>query len=150
MPETTGLWGRTALYRLFSSDGSLLYVGISNDPEKRFISHRSKSTWWDQVDGISIEWFSTRFKACQAERAAITTEQPRHNLSGTDAYRAEQRATALAVSPDKRRNRSIGLKARAVQVRTFKRLIAEGVPENEAKHLAREAREEFKEAHLRP
>ncbi len=143
MPETSE---RTALYRLFDWTGVLLYVGISNNPESRFRQHRTQKSWWAQVDGISFEWFESRYKPSLADSQAISTESPRHNIHQTDPWRARQRADALAVSPEKRRNRSVGLKARHVQVQTFRDLTAKGVPENEAKEQARLARERYIEA----
>lgn len=137
----------TALYRLYDPQGSLLYVGISNNPENRFRQHRAEKSWWPQVDGTSFEWFESRHKASQAETQAIATESPRHNIHQTDVWKAQQRIDALAVSPSGRQNRSVGLKARTVQVRTHRELIAQGVPEAEAKEQALLAREEYFETH---
>jgi len=139
---------RTALYRLFDASGTLLYVGITNNPKKRFMTHRSEKPWWAQVDKISIEWFESRHKASKAETRAIATEGPRHNFHQTDAWREQQRIDALAISPEKKRNRSVGLKARTVQVRTLKELLDQGVPEMEAKERAKRARKEYLQAHL--
>jgi excinuclease UvrABC nuclease subunit len=140
MPE---LPERTALYRLLDHSRNLLYVGISNDPEERFASHRREKAWWPQVDGISIEWFESRRAASLAEAHTIATENPRHNIHQTDAWREQQRVTALALSHEAGRNRSIGRKARTAQVRTYEALRAQGVPEAEATERARLAREEY-------
>jgi predicted GIY-YIG superfamily endonuclease len=147
MPESPE---RTALYRLFDSAGALLYVGITGNPENRLRAHRKDKEWWPEVDGISIEWFESRHKASQAETQAIATESARHNVHQTDAWRVQQRDRALRVSPEKRRNRSVGLKARTVQVHTYKRLLGDGVPDAEARRQAQEAREEYLEAHRLP
>lgn len=73
---------RTALYRLYDSKGSLLYVGITADPEARWKGHSHSvrsSAWWPQVAKKSIEWFPSRLAAYEAETKAIQTEKPIHN-----------------------------------------------------------------------
>lgn len=78
---------RTALYRLFSTDGSLLYIGVTLDPEKRFAAHAYTKKWWPEVDPIRtrIEWFDDRATAESAELAAIRVESPRYNIVTSDA-----------------------------------------------------------------
>lgn len=72
----------TALYRLYDAAGSLLYVGISADPEYRWKQHSwgaDSSTWWPQVTRKAVEWFPNRDAAYEAETAAIKAEDPVHN-----------------------------------------------------------------------
>lgn len=71
---------RTALYRHFDSQGALLYVGVSYDPDMRWHGH-SKSEWRPQVDRArsTEEWFTDRESAEEAEEAAIAKEGPRFN-----------------------------------------------------------------------
>ncbi|MCD9196042.1 GIY-YIG nuclease family protein [Streptomyces albireticuli] len=142
--------GRTALYRLYGADKRLLYVGISHDPESRFKRHRRKKPWWHEVDGISIHWYDARHKAGVAEANAIATENPRYNVQGTAAYREQVRATSMAISPEKIRNRGVGLRARTLQMRTLRDLLEQGVPEAEAREQAKLARERYVEAHRMP
>ena len=71
---------KTALYRHFDKGGKLLYVGIAVDPEKREYSHRREAPWAHRIDRIEVEWFNTRHKAVEAERAAIAAEKPRFNV----------------------------------------------------------------------
>ncbi|MEU1663602.1 GIY-YIG nuclease family protein [Streptomyces sparsogenes] len=86
-------WGRprtpvpTALYRLRNQDGELLYVGITDNPERRWKDHAKDKTWWPEVASRSIEWFPNRGHALAAEGKAIRSERPRHNIqhNGTDA-----------------------------------------------------------------
>jgi hypothetical protein len=73
----------TALYRFFGTDGALLYVGITYDTEQRFTSHSNSSPWWKDVASQDIEWHETRQLALTAELAAIRTECPRYNISGS-------------------------------------------------------------------
>lgn len=68
------------LYRLFDADENLLYVGVSCMPGHRLNTHRKERRWWDQVARLDFVVFPDRQQALEAERRAITTEHPRHNL----------------------------------------------------------------------
>lgn len=68
----------TALYRLYASDGTLIYVGITASPAKRMAEH-SQSSWWPEVTRKTMTWYDSRASACEAEEVAIATEDPRHN-----------------------------------------------------------------------
>jgi predicted GIY-YIG superfamily endonuclease len=72
--------GRTALYRLYDSADALLYVGIAEDPKKRWSEHAADKPWWSNVAQRDVEWFSARELAEAAERVAITSEAPLHNV----------------------------------------------------------------------
>ncbi|MEH0552554.1 GIY-YIG nuclease family protein [Streptomyces sp. B21-101] len=78
---------RTALYRLRTERGHLLYVGISSDPLRRWPEHAAEKSWWSDVASLSIQWFESRPAALEAEASAIRTEQPIHNVvhNGTSA-----------------------------------------------------------------
>ena len=67
---------RTALYRLLASNGRLLYVGISSNPDFRWGTHSNKQPWWDEVADRKTEWFSDRDAAAAAEVKAIKEERP--------------------------------------------------------------------------
>ncbi|WP_053638273.1 MULTISPECIES: GIY-YIG nuclease family protein [Streptomyces] len=138
---------RTAVYRLFDADGTLLYVGMTYAPERRFRDHRAKRTWWSQVDGISIEWFTTRYRASLAEAKALRTEHPVHSVHQAAPWREQQRVDALAVSPEARRNRSIGLTAHAARARSLSALCRQGVPYREALRQAQLIREQYLATH---
>lgn len=77
-----GLNGRTALYRYFATDGSLLYVGIAFDPDVRAEQHarNAHDTWWKLAAKRTDEWFNTRRDAEFAEIDAIAKERPRSNV----------------------------------------------------------------------
>ncbi|MFG3136062.1 GIY-YIG nuclease family protein [Streptomyces sp. NPDC048211] len=66
---------RTALYRLYTFDGQLLYVGITNNPEVRFKWHAQMS-WWHRVAEKAVEWHPDRGTARCAEAEAIKGEGP--------------------------------------------------------------------------
>lgn len=71
---------RTALYRLFDEAGSLLYVGITNDPETRWAYHARQKEWWPDVCHRTVQWKATRAEAEAAEAEAIGRENPRWNV----------------------------------------------------------------------
>lgn len=73
---------RTALYRLRDSSGLLLYVGISEDPYRRWTEHSKDKPWWPQVGRHDIEWLDSREQAAAAELAAIKSERPLFNAAG--------------------------------------------------------------------
>ncbi|MDH6189199.1 GIY-YIG catalytic domain protein [Streptomyces sp. ADI96-15] len=74
---------RTALYRLYDGDGTLLYIGITADVEQRMRGHRSDKPWWPAVARTELEWHPTRTVALVEELQAIQREKPLHNLAGT-------------------------------------------------------------------
>lgn len=79
--------GRTALYRLFDRSGRLLYIGVTHDPEARWVQHSSKKEWWALVAERAVVWHDSRREAERAELAAIAAEQPAYNVVGTTAVK---------------------------------------------------------------
>lgn len=73
---------RTAVYRLYNTNGELLYVGISSRPEARWMQHLATKDWWRDVSRFSIEWHESRKLAADAELTAIADERPLHNIAG--------------------------------------------------------------------
>lgn len=76
-----------ALYRFYSDQGQLLYVGITKDPAKRIEQHGDQKDWWSQVSGMTIEWYPDRATVLAAERRAIRVEHPAHNIQHTPRAR---------------------------------------------------------------
>ena len=73
--------GRTALYRFYDrGEQLLLYVGVAQDPWKRWRSHRREKEWWGQVGVREIEWFESRQAALTQEAVEIRTRRPVHNI----------------------------------------------------------------------
>ena len=68
------------LYRFFASDGRLLYVGMTRNPAQRFDNHSSDKPWWSEVGRIEIEHYPTLEDLREAERLAIQTDKPLHNV----------------------------------------------------------------------
>ncbi|MDQ0758737.1 GntR family transcriptional regulator [Streptomyces canus] len=76
MPEPE----RTALYRHFDANGDLLYIGISKDPEGRWMAHRgNREPWIHQAVRRIDEWYNSRPEALAAETKAIRAERPPFN-----------------------------------------------------------------------
>lgn len=71
----------TAVYRLYDEAGHLLYIGMSNDPVRRWREHRKEMFWWREVERHERTWYASARLADQAERAAIIMENPRYNKS---------------------------------------------------------------------
>jgi predicted GIY-YIG superfamily endonuclease len=71
---------RTALYRLRDEAGTLLYVGITDKPSRRWFAHAADKPWWGDVANRSLEWLPSRERALEAEAHAIRTEKPLHNI----------------------------------------------------------------------
>jgi hypothetical protein len=88
---------RTALYRLYDSTDSLLYVGIAEDPKKRWGEHAADKPWWSDVSRRDVEWFAGRDLAEDAERLAIASEGPLHNVRhAVPQLSGEERAALFA------------------------------------------------------
>src|SRR5688500_16967169 len=68
------------LYRFYSSEGQLLYVGVTQDPPARFRDHRRQKEWWTMVAGITVETYEGRAAVMSAERRAIKIEHPKYNV----------------------------------------------------------------------
>jgi predicted GIY-YIG superfamily endonuclease len=75
---------RTALYRHFDADGRLLYIGISIGMLNRLKQHHHGSHWSDQIARVEVEYYSCQAEAAGAERDAILSEKPLHNIAHTD------------------------------------------------------------------
>lgn len=67
------------VYRLFSADEDLLYVGVTYDVAARFINHHSKP-WWPEVNQWKITATPSRVVALYLEAEAILTEHPKYNI----------------------------------------------------------------------
>lgn len=75
---------RTALYRLFDVNGTLIYLGIAYAPESRWYQHSREKKWWPNVAEKRVVWYETREQAEAAELLAIRTEHPQHNRAGVE------------------------------------------------------------------
>ncbi|MEV5138456.1 GIY-YIG nuclease family protein [Streptomyces syringium] len=75
-----------AVYRLYGSDGALLYIGSSHTPEERHRAH-AKKPWGGEIARREDVWYLNRAKAYEAETVAINTESPKYNVMCTQGYR---------------------------------------------------------------
>lgn len=80
--HTYDLSGKSALYRYFDRRGTLLYVGIAKDPDKRDGEHRHTAEWYEYATRRTLEWRPDRRSALDAETAAIRAEEPIFNRLG--------------------------------------------------------------------
>ena len=71
---------KTALYRIYDSDDTLLYVGISHMAMYRLETHMARQPWAAAIRRVLIDWHESREAAASAEVAAIVTERPLHNV----------------------------------------------------------------------
>lgn len=74
---------RTAVYRLFNSEGTLLYIGVARNPSERMKFHQQFKKWWAEVSRTTEEWFDSRALALGAEAVAIREECPLYNIQVT-------------------------------------------------------------------
>jgi hypothetical protein len=72
------------LYRCYGDQGHLLYVGSTGQLGRRLVSHMGK-VWFQQVRGITLEWYADELAARNAERRAIHVENPKYNVQGKNA-----------------------------------------------------------------
>jgi predicted GIY-YIG superfamily endonuclease len=79
----------TTLYRLYDKAGALLYVGIAEHWPTRMKQHAREKAWWEDVANVATQVFAERERAADAERNAIQTERPKHNI--VHARRERQR-----------------------------------------------------------
>lgn len=73
----------TALYRLYSAEDHLIYVGVTTDPKARFRQHRADKSWWPEVAMKDVEWYVDSESALSEERRLIRDELPRYNARGS-------------------------------------------------------------------
>ncbi|MFD6128651.1 GntR family transcriptional regulator [Streptomyces diastaticus] len=73
--------GMSLVYRFFSGADELLYVGVTDDPPKRWRHHQryARDLWWPLAERFEEEWHKERAEAMEAELRAIRTEAPLWN-----------------------------------------------------------------------
>ena len=81
--------GPYALYRMFSADDALLYIGQSHSPMSRPQELSKYYPWPRKIARVTLEWFDTRAEVVAAETAAIKAERPQHNVQHNTAPRAD-------------------------------------------------------------
>ena len=76
-----------AVYRIWSANGDLLYVGCSVNPLSRIMEHSKYKAWSVEIDTVKVQWFGSKPEAQAAEKSAIQSENPRWN----NHYTGEQK-----------------------------------------------------------
>ncbi len=71
------------VYRVYSHDGTLLYVGSTCDVWSRIEMHSREAHWFDWAYRVDIEEFNDKRQALAAEKSAIVTEGPIGNTKWT-------------------------------------------------------------------
>ncbi|MDN3029521.1 GIY-YIG nuclease family protein [Streptomyces sp. S.PB5] len=132
--------GRTALYRLYGPEG-LLYVGITICPLTRIRTHLRDQPWGSEVIAIRIEYPGD---AEAAERRAVHTERPRHNVvfNGPAPSPPPDPASRLRVQLAVERRRLEELEATVPESSTHLRLLTRAITTKRARvaRLAQEIR----------
>lgn len=88
------------LYRLFAADGTLLYVGITNELRRRCREHSYK-TWFTEVASIDVTPFQSQERAAAIEALVIAEHAPKYNRAGGSniASSPGRKATGAASIP---------------------------------------------------
>ena len=71
------------IYRLYSSDDKLLYVGVTSDTSARFRHHRAYSAWYKFVtrhDVRKLDGCYLKEEILGLEKEAIKNEKPLYNV----------------------------------------------------------------------
>lgn len=127
-----------ALYRLYDSTGTLLYVGVSLNVAQRMSQHRAVKPWWTDVARIELEHYDTRGRVLAAELAAIRAEAPLYNVQYAER-------PALVEAPPQ--TSAAELRRQRAALRRTERKITAAVSERQAAEAAVEdARREEAEA----
>lgn len=85
------------LYRLFDDEGTLLYVGVSNNWTQRFTQHMATKSWWSEVARVDlVAVASSRQKIEAIERAVIKAERPLYNVAHSATTAVAERSAPSA------------------------------------------------------
>lgn len=137
-PDLPILTDRHAVYRCYSDQGDLLYVGTTGHLGKRLAAHAEKA-WFLQVRGITLEWYADEFEALGAERRAIHVEHPKFNVLHRNARRPRNSKPRSAMRRPKRQAQprpSLPAVPAAVTEARILQYIAEGHSASKAGILA--------------
>lgn len=77
----TPLLRRHVVYRAFDADDRLLYVGCTNNIDKRIAAHRWGADWWPDMTRLALAGPYNYETAREIEYAAIESERSLHNHS---------------------------------------------------------------------
>lgn len=92
----------TAVYRFYDADERLLYVGITDEPKRRWRWHSKNAIWWQYAERRVTVWYDNREAAALEEKRAIFEESPLYNIIGVSQGvrpRTDDRVT-IRLDPD--------------------------------------------------
>lgn len=92
----------TVVYDFYDNRGTLLYIGITSSPERRFASHEANSTWMEFATTYRVTRFATRDDAKSAEKAWIETCRPLFNVEYNDHPDRVARLVDYLIDRDRR------------------------------------------------
>lgn len=95
------------LYRLWNQSHVLLYVGVTDNLERRLEQHAAEKDWYPEVASVSTEELPTMRLALESEARAIFWEQPRFNILGSPRYSADWEARYHALEDAEGARRSL-------------------------------------------
>ncbi|AIV35574.1 GntR family transcriptional regulator [Streptomyces sp. CCM_MD2014] len=83
--------GLSALYRFLNTGGETLYVGVTDNPPRRWKQHQERAalTWWPLAQHVTVKWFASRKAALDTELRIIRTQRPLYNVGGAPSPRRE-------------------------------------------------------------
>lgn len=73
-------WDGPVVYRMYDATDRLLYVGCSVGMARRLAVHQMQTRWFPDVTRMTLVHFTNEDDALAAERMAIETEAPLHNV----------------------------------------------------------------------
>jgi predicted GIY-YIG superfamily endonuclease len=71
---------KTYVYKLWSADKVLLYVGISKSLMTRIDQHAKGKEWAEEIETVTAKAYPSRDSARAAEIQAIKAENPQYNI----------------------------------------------------------------------
>ena len=79
--DSIGVDDAPVLYRIWDSNGRLVYVGSTISLTRRLNEHRRQAHWWEHhAVSCTAKIFDSLYDAREAENAAIAVERPRFNM----------------------------------------------------------------------
>ena len=72
------------VYTFYAEDGSVLYVGCTNNMAHRLTNHTTGREWFPEVARMEVQRYPSEVEGLAAERALIESLNPRHNRVFTD------------------------------------------------------------------
>lgn len=124
---------RYAVYRCYSGDGQLLYVGETGRVGRRLGDHIQKA-WFSQVRGVTFEWYLEELDALNAERRAIHVEHPKYNIVHRNGAAPQAAARRRPRRPARKASRKAVRPREEVQAQALAVLNAE--PDISGRELA--------------